>query len=100
MEDFRRPLEDCQLEDIGFSRTWFTWERGQIMERNIRERIDRRVATNAWLQLFPTYSLRHLSHFFLNHYPLLIETMAEGMGKKPIRFHFEAWWALEESCKE
>ncbi|MBA0794367.1 hypothetical protein Gohar_018701 [Gossypium harknessii] len=70
------------------------------MKRNIRERIDKGVATDTWLQLFPTYSLRYLPHSFLDHYHLLIETEAEEMGKRPGRFHFEAWWVLKESCEE
>ncbi|KAK5845316.1 hypothetical protein PVK06_001487 [Gossypium arboreum] len=41
MEAFRRTLDACQLVDIGFSRLWFTWERGRIMDRNIRERLDK-----------------------------------------------------------
>ncbi|KAA3462804.1 reverse transcriptase [Gossypium australe] len=43
MEAFRKTLEECLLEDIGFSGPWFTWERGHTLERNIRERIDRGV---------------------------------------------------------
>ncbi|KAA3459022.1 reverse transcriptase [Gossypium australe] len=77
MEDFRRTLEDCFLEDIGFSGPWFTWERGQILEQNIRERIDRCVATESWSQTFPNYSLRHLPHSFSDHCPLLAETEDE-----------------------
>ncbi|KAA3477178.1 reverse transcriptase [Gossypium australe] len=73
MEAFRRTLEDCLLEDIGFSGPWFTWEMGRILEWNIRERIDRGVAMDTWLQNFPTYSLRHLPHFFSDHCPLLFE---------------------------
>ncbi|KAA3469667.1 hypothetical protein EPI10_015431 [Gossypium australe] len=56
------------------------------MESNIRERIDRGVATDAWLQLFPTYSLRHLPHSFSDHCSLLIETEVVGMGKSPRGF--------------
>lgn len=33
MYAFHRTLEDCHLKDIGYSRTLFTWERGQILEK-------------------------------------------------------------------
>lgn len=55
MEAFRRALEDCNLMDIGFSGNWFTWERGNLPETNIQERLDRGVATDSWLALFPDF---------------------------------------------
>ncbi|KAA3455882.1 reverse transcriptase [Gossypium australe] len=99
MEAFRRTLEDCSLCDISFSGTWFTWERGRILERNIRERLDRGVATNSWCQSFPNYSLRHLPHSFSNHSPLLIDTAVERKRRVSNRFRFESWWVLEETCE-
>ncbi|XP_017635935.1 uncharacterized protein LOC108478000 [Gossypium arboreum] len=86
MEAFRRTLDDCQLVDIGFSGPWFTWERGLITDQNIKKRIDRRVATDGWLQLFPTYSLRHLPYSFSDHCHLLIETNEGELNRRHARF--------------
>ncbi|KAK5776152.1 hypothetical protein PVK06_044111 [Gossypium arboreum] len=47
MEVFRRTLESCELVDISYSGPWFTWERGQLLENNVRERIDRGVVNDA-----------------------------------------------------
>ncbi|XP_016676523.1 uncharacterized protein [Gossypium hirsutum] len=44
MELFQKTLEECQLNDVGFSGRWFAWERGNLPETNIRERLDRGVA--------------------------------------------------------
>lgn len=99
MKAFRRTLEDCHLKDIGYSRVWFTWERGRLLENIIRERIDRGVATNAWIQLFPNYSLRHLPQFLSDHCSLLLETEVGDSRQKLRRFHFEASWILKESCE-
>ncbi|KAA3464886.1 reverse transcriptase [Gossypium australe] len=99
MEAFRKTLEECSLEDIGFIGLWFTWERGRTMERNIRERINRGVATDMWLQSFPNFSLWHLSHSFSDHCPLLVDTEWGGKRNSPKRFRFESWWILEESCE-
>ncbi|KAA3479651.1 reverse transcriptase [Gossypium australe] len=46
MEEFRDTLEACNLMDIEFSRAWYTWERGNLPETNIRERLDR-----GWLMI-------------------------------------------------
>lgn len=53
MDLFRRTLEECHLNDVGFSERWFTWERGNLPKTNIRERLDRGVVTTSWMALFP-----------------------------------------------
>lgn len=37
MEKFKETIEQCQLDDLGFSRAWFTWERGNFQHTNVRE---------------------------------------------------------------
>ncbi|KAA3486094.1 reverse transcriptase [Gossypium australe] len=44
IKSFRNVLTDCSLVDVGFSWRWFTWERGNLLEKNIRERLDKGVA--------------------------------------------------------
>ncbi|KAA3475803.1 reverse transcriptase [Gossypium australe] len=100
MDAFRDTLEECQLMDIGYSGTWFTWERGNLLETNIRERWDRRVANEKWITLFPMGNIQHLPYSMSDHCPLLISTdhTTEYSGNQ--KFHFEAWWTLEESTKQ
>ncbi|XP_052481170.1 uncharacterized protein LOC128035464 [Gossypium raimondii] len=33
MELFRKMLEDCYLFDVGYEGNWFTWERGELLQR-------------------------------------------------------------------
>ncbi|KAA3481457.1 reverse transcriptase [Gossypium australe] len=40
MAAFREVLDECQLLDMGFQGTWFTWERGNLPETIIKERLD------------------------------------------------------------
>ncbi|KAA3462149.1 reverse transcriptase [Gossypium australe] len=97
MEDFRNTLQECQLFDIGFSGRWFTWERGNLPETNIRERLDRGVANTNWISMFPDAKIRHLVHSTSDHCPLLISTENEECQKRSETFRFEAWWVLEET---
>ncbi|KAA3466265.1 reverse transcriptase [Gossypium australe] len=50
MEKFQETLSECGLYDMGFSRLWLTWERGNSSETNIWEQLDRGVANASWLE--------------------------------------------------
>ncbi|KAA3469155.1 reverse transcriptase [Gossypium australe] len=66
---------------------------------NIRERLDRGIANPAWWDLFPKFKLSHLPHAFLNHCPLLLNSIAGNQHPKQWHFRFEATWLMEESCE-
>lgn len=54
MEEFREVLEEFQLMEICFLGTWFTWERGNLSETKIHEKLDKGVANLKWTDMFPT----------------------------------------------
>ncbi|KAA3457895.1 reverse transcriptase [Gossypium australe] len=97
METFRDTLAYCGLMDVGYSGTWFTWERGNLPETNIRERLDCGVANEKWLSLFPMGRIQHLPFVASDHCPLLLTTDSDNPYKSSRRFHFESWWTMEES---
>ncbi|GMI66653.1 hypothetical protein HRI_000334600 [Hibiscus trionum] len=99
MQEFRRVLSDCEVEDIGYKGRWYTWEKWRFESNNIRERLDRGVANSPWLNLFPRYVLNHLSHSFSDHCPLLLNTQDGENSNKTWHFRFEASWLLEDSCE-
>ncbi|KAG8475094.1 hypothetical protein CXB51_032030 [Gossypium anomalum] len=103
MNPFRTTLEDCNLRDLGFVGQWFTWERGKFSNTNIRERLDRRVVTLSWINIFPSYQIEHLSHFFSDHCPILLDTMKKSWNDQcsfDNGFRFEAKWCLDSSFEE
>ncbi|KAA3474235.1 reverse transcriptase [Gossypium australe] len=97
MELFRETLEGCNLMDIGFSGVWYTWERGNLPETNIRERLDRGVANAEWRNLFPLGSVQHLPYSTSDHCPLLITNDRSCRLSRDRYFRFEVWWTLEDS---
>ncbi|GMI97858.1 hypothetical protein HRI_003455100 [Hibiscus trionum] len=100
MDLFRSALEDCALDDIGYLGSWFTWDKGRREQSNMRLRLDRGVANNAWWSLFPSFKLQHLQHSFSDHCPLLLHTNSSGnAGNRVWHFRFEASWLLESSCE-
>lgn len=99
MAEFGQTLEDCNFVDIGFIGARFTWERRNLPNTNIRERLDRCVANDGWFRLFLYYRMSHLAHSISDHCPLLL---TDGRSKTHTakRFRFEVAWTMEESFKD
>ncbi|KAA3460833.1 reverse transcriptase [Gossypium australe] len=97
MEEFKQVLDDCQLTDLGYSGKWFTWERGNLPETNIQERLDRGVGNEEWRSLFPDFIIQHLPHSFSDHCLILINTEGNVKRQRGESFRFEAWWVLEKT---
>ncbi|KAA3452441.1 reverse transcriptase [Gossypium australe] len=97
MESFRKTLEECQLNDVGFFGRWFTWERRNLPETNIQERLDMGVANVKLMLMSPEAKIQHLVHSFSDHCPLLVVTKREDERRKGNNFKIEAWWTLEDS---
>lgn len=71
MAEFQEVLEACQLLNVGYSGTWFTWERGNLQKTNIRECLDGRIVYLEWRNMFPFVVIQHLLQSFSDHCPLL-----------------------------
>lgn len=99
VEIFRSIFGDCKLLDISYVGVLFTWEQGNLFETNIRERLDRDVANEDWMNLFLNYSLRHLALSMSNHCPLLLCIDEKTKRAKAKIFLFEAWWVMEKSLE-
>jgi hypothetical protein len=94
---FWDALDDCNLEDLGFSRDPFTWKHGRM-----RQRLDRAVATNAWSIMHPGPMVQHLGYIRSDHRPILLDTdyhagAAQGRSG-PHRF--EAKWLRENNFRD
>ncbi|KAA3470984.1 reverse transcriptase [Gossypium australe] len=101
MEAFREVLEECQVEDIEYSEVWFTWERGNFSETNIRERLDRGVANEKWKLLFPIGNIHHLPHSMSDHCPLLIKIKSTILEKlENLQGNLKEWESLIKKERE
>ncbi|GMI83381.1 hypothetical protein HRI_002007400 [Hibiscus trionum] len=99
MENFRDALTDCSLSDLGYTGVWYTWQKGRLSSSNIRERLDRGVASKDWFDLFPEFKLQHRTHTFSDHCPLLLDTKPNNQNRRHWPFQFEASWLMETSCE-
>ncbi|KAA3483739.1 reverse transcriptase [Gossypium australe] len=77
--------------------------KGGFLSTNIQERLDKGVATLKWMDIFPWFSLEHLSHLFSDHCLILVDTMGKFRHHKSCKsnpFHFEAKWCLDNSFEK
>lgn len=100
MAALRDCIDSCNLVDLGFMGSCFTWCRGKDPSTFIRERLDRFLASPSWLSLFPNAFVRHIPIYKSDHAPILLNS--EG-GKSELYdriFRFESFWLSSEDCKK
>lgn len=94
---FRQALLDCDLVDLGFNGSKYTWRVGSK-----RFPLDRVCATREWIELFLNFQVEVLAHAASDHSPLLlslIDPRSRKFGSKN-KFRFEEFWLQKEGCEE
>lgn len=71
---FENVLNTCNLIDLGFSGPCFTWQNNQRGKYNIRERLDRCLANQYWMNIFPTHIIKHICCTTSDHSPIYLNT--------------------------
>lgn len=102
MDKFREVLEECSLEDLGFSGDMFTWRNNSHTSlQYIKERLDRAVADGEWRTRFPDFRVRNGEPQHSDHRPVIVTIEKEEMHHFTggPRFRFEAGWLQEENCE-
>lgn len=87
VEDFAFCINPCELYDITFSRSPFTWWNGWSDGACIFKRLDRVVVNQGLLNLYGNIDLKHLDRTGSDHATLLLSC---GSGSqvvaKPFKF--------------
>ncbi|KAI0522548.1 hypothetical protein KFK09_004928 [Dendrobium nobile] len=91
IEDFNDMIMNCNLIDIGFSGNKFTWHSGHLWQR-----LDRVLFNNAWVNVFNSSKVVHLSRTLSDHSPLLINVKFNMLGLHS-RFRIQNMWLTHES---
>ena len=76
MGNFVDTINWCSLKDLGFVGPNFTWLYQIVAGDQIRERLDRALATNGWTKLFPKAKLFHLTSSASDHSPLSLHMVS------------------------
>ncbi|KAL2929332.1 hypothetical protein RDABS01_034743 [Bienertia sinuspersici] len=102
IDHFRGVIDECELQDLGYSGQWYTWERGRSATTRVRERLDRYLATTPWCTMFTNCTVENMVCYKSDHSAILLRCMNETGGKKRKKkkaFKFETCWLLDESCE-
>jgi hypothetical protein len=96
-ERFRCTLEECNLGDLGFKGSKYTWINNRDSGDFIKERLDWAVGTSSSCEAFPNAVVEVLPVINSDHKPLLM--IFDVTYRKPPRiFRYEAKWNLDEDC--
>ena len=101
MISFLNDINWCGFRDLGFVGPKFTWLYQRKDGTQIRERLDRALATEDWKDKFPSAKLYHLSSSVLDHCPLSLHLFGKAKKEKfPHMFKFESMWLKDQRCEE
>lgn len=111
LEGFANWMMQKGLINLGFSGHKFTWSYGRSMDYKRVARLDRGLCDTEWRQRFPMASVKHLTHSYSDHCPLLLQLnpgLGERLGPRPFRFlamllshkEFSRWFSEQWSCEE
>ncbi|CAM8939724.1 unnamed protein product [Rhodiola kirilowii] len=92
MENFRSVLNDCNLNDLGFSGYPFTFSNRRSGDAEVRARLDRAVVSSGWRRLFPEAGVRHVQLHSSDHLLLVLDTEGRCTMYRKKLFRFEAMW--------
>lgn len=102
MAQFRVPLENCGLSDLGYKGSKFTWTNCHQDETFMKERLDRAVVNKAWCEMNSNYEVQVLAAKSSDHKPLLLRFFDANAGLPNYykSFKFEASWLADGECMD
>lgn len=98
IDGFNGVVNECGLIDLGFVGEKYTWERSRGKSNWVQERLDRGLANQEWLNLFPAAEVRVLEVATSDHLPIFLQLNKQVYVPKPKRFRFENLWLREKDC--
>lgn len=73
IDTFKEVVANCGLRDLGFVGYDFTWEKWRGTLCWVKERLDRALVNEAWLDKSNESRLLHLATTTSDHLPILLE---------------------------
>ena len=94
---FKKFIDHFGMIDVGFVGNPFTWNNNRKGVENIKERLDRGLASPAWIHLHLDLSLLHLPAINSDHNLITLNTNTTSCFLlRP--FRFEEFWSEDPFC--
>nr|XP_016449536.1 PREDICTED: uncharacterized protein LOC107774498 [Nicotiana tabacum] len=99
VDDFRHCINTCNLTDLGFKGSIYTWWNGRSEEDCNFKRLDRCLGNIEFQQTFPGLEVSHLSKIGSDHCPMLLKCDTASLTIKK-SFRFLNFWVQQASFKD
>ncbi|XP_026383419.1 uncharacterized protein LOC113278912 [Papaver somniferum] len=90
---------DLDLVDLGFTGCLFTWSNKRKGFALTEQRLDRGLATESWLLLYPNTTISSMLVIGSDHHPILLNSNPNWKNDN-IPFKFFGPWLYHEDCKK
>ncbi|XP_062075575.1 uncharacterized protein LOC133779657 [Humulus lupulus] len=88
---FRQCIERCNLEDVKFTGSFYTWNNKQQGNDRIYSKVDRVMENQRWLDWYTAAEVTFSNEGMFDHCPAMLTVYSDvGKGKKPFRY-FKMW---------
>jgi exonuclease III len=100
IQGFREAVQDSGLIDMPLHGYSYTWLRSRGEHDVVEERLDRAMATQSWLDLFPNSQLFNTVADRSDHSPIILKLLEQENNSYRRPFRFENAWLEEERLHE
>ncbi|XP_075675045.1 uncharacterized protein LOC142644284 [Castanea sativa] len=102
MRSFMETINCCNLRNMGYIGSDFTWSRRLGARGWVRERLDRALVSSTWLIMFPGMKLHHVAASTSDHCMLVLKVpqTRRRASRRSKMFRFESMWLKDEHCDE
>jgi hypothetical protein len=101
MERFRLTIQCCQLGDLGFRGSKYTWSNKREAGGFIKESLDKAMSTTSWCGHFPDMWVEVLAACSSDHMPICLHLLSSHKPICRIRsFKYEDCWDIDSECAE
>ncbi|KAL9665314.1 hypothetical protein QQ045_020731 [Rhodiola kirilowii] len=96
---FRKVVHDCDLSDLPFRGSRFTYSNRRRLSEETKCRLDMVLTSPEWRKLFNAAMVYHLTTFHSDHGPIQL-SLTNSLPKRNGMFRYETMWTRDLRFKE
>ena len=98
---FPEVINKCQLRDLGYVGSDYTWSRRLGSQGWVRERLDKALVSTTWAESFPAVRLFHAATSISDRCILVLKEISyqRKQRQRPKVWRFESMWLDDARCE-